>query len=193
MARLTRIYTRTGDDGETGLADGSRLRKSAPRVAALGDVDELNGHLGLIAAGLTETTLQARIIDVQHALFDLGGELAIPGVQLLTLADIQALEADIDGWNATLPVLQEFILPGGSLAVAQCHVARAVCRRAERSLAVLAETETLPGSTTAYINRLSDWLFVLARVIARHEGRAEIYWSRERRDRARSGTRSDPD
>lgn len=185
MTRLTRIYTRTGDGGTTGLADGSRLPKSAPRVAGMGEVDELNCHLGLLITLLGSGPLVQRLTDIQHALFDLGGELAIPGVQLITLADIQRLEQDMDHWNTTLPVLAEFILPGGSPAVAQCHVARAVCRRVERVLAVLAETETLAGSATAFINRLSDWLFVLAREIARLEGGQEVYWSRERRDRSR--------
>jgi cob(I)alamin adenosyltransferase len=189
MNRLTRIYTRTGDHGTTGLADGSRTLKTAARVVAMGEVDELNAHLGRLAVEAAVTPEVARLDDVQHALFDLGGELALPGIRLIEAADVEGLESDMDAWNAELPVLQEFILPGGSRAVAEAHLCRAVCRRAERALTALAqdEADALNPASRAFVNRLSDWLFVLSRRIARREGGTERYWSRSRRERARDG------
>jgi len=193
MSRLTRIYTRTGDHGTTGLADGSRTLKTSARVVAMGEIDELNAHIGRLAVESAVAPEVTRLDDIQHALFDLGGELAMPGVRLIEEADVEGLEADMDTWNAGLPVLEEFILPGGSRAVAEAHVCRAVCRRAERALTALAqdEPESLNAVSRAFVNRLSDWLFVLSRHIAQREGGTERYWSRARRERARGATRKD--
>ncbi|HAZ60772.1 MAG TPA: cob(I)yrinic acid a,c-diamide adenosyltransferase [Gammaproteobacteria bacterium] len=187
MSRLTRIVTRTGDSGTTALADGSRMSKSALRIVAMGEVDELNSQLGLLAAEATLLPEIARLEDIQHALFDLGGELAMPGVQLLTREDVLGLEADISAWNAALPILDEFILPAGSRAVAQTHVARAVCRRAERALAAIMLQEPLANFSLPFANRLSDWLFVLARRVGVREGGTVRYWSRTRRERVAGG------
>ncbi len=183
MSRLTRIVTRTGDSGTTALADGSRMPKSALRIVAMGEVDELNSQLGLLAAEPALLLELPRLEDIQHALFDLGGELAMPGVQLLTQEDVLGLEADILAWNTALPVLDEFILPGGGRAVAQTHVTRAVCRRAERALAAILLHEPLAAFSLPFTNRLSDWLFVLARRVGVREGGTVRYWSRSRRER----------
>lgn len=183
MNRLTRIYTRTGDSGTTGLADGSRLPKSALRVVAMGEVDELNSQIGLLATEPVLVPEGARLVDIQHALFDLGGELAMPGVSLLVQEDVLGLEADVDAWNASLPILEEFILPGGSRAVAQAQLTRAICRRAERALTAVAQVEPLAPVSLAFVNRLSDWFFVLARRVSAREGGTEHYWSRARRER----------
>jgi len=183
MSRLTRIYTRTGDTGTTGLADGSRMPKSALRIVAMGEVDELNSLIGLLAVEEGLAPECARLEDIQHALFDLGGELALPSVRLLVPDDVLALEADIDAWNAALPILDEFILPGGSRAVAQTQLARSVCRRTERALTALGQLESLSPVSLAFVNRLSDWFFVLARRVSVREGGTERYWSRARRER----------
>lgn len=179
--RLSKIYTRTGDDGTTGLGDGTRTRKTAQRVEAMGDIDELNSHIGLLRAQLADCSqaqvLIAQLSLIQHDLFNLGGELAVPGYTLLSEQGPTALEQQIDQFNTQLPALDNFILPAGSLAIAQCHVCRSVCRRAERQLHRLAESgETLSNSALPYLNRLSDWLFVAAREIARLEGVAEVLW-----------------
>ncbi|WP_185267467.1 cob(I)yrinic acid a,c-diamide adenosyltransferase [Halopseudomonas xiamenensis] len=177
--RLSKLYTRTGDAGTTGLADGSRVGKDSPRIEAMGAVDELNSCIGVLLAGLTSTALQpvhVALAPVQHRLFDIGGELAIPGVNIIEAADVTELETLIDGFNAELPPLKEFILPGGSLQIAQAHLARSVCRRAERRYQTLAGKETINPQALAYLNRLSDLLFVTARSIARLDSTAEVLW-----------------
>ena len=182
--RLSKIYTRTGDKGETGLGDGRRVAKDHPRVEAIGEVDTLNSQLGLLLAGLaTETARHTGLKEVsdvlapcQHRLFDLGGELAMPAYQALKVAEIERLEAAIDGWNEELGPLENFILPGGSALVAQAHVCRSLARSAERRCQQLNAMEPLAGPGLAYINRLSDLLFVAARVIARRQGVAEVLW-----------------
>ncbi|OEY67788.1 cob(I)yrinic acid a,c-diamide adenosyltransferase [Marinobacter sp. X15-166B] len=175
--RLSKIYTRTGDDGSTGLADGSRLAKSTLRIEALGTVDEVNSHLGMLLALLPANDQLAPVLKrIQHHLFDLGGEFAIPGSQMITAAHIDWLELCLDTHNDTLPPLKNFILPGGSQPAAQCHLARAVCRRAERVVVALASEETINPGARQYLNRLSDVLFVFARVLARREGAQEILW-----------------
>jgi cob(I)alamin adenosyltransferase len=182
--RLSKIYTRTGDKGETGLGDGRRVPKDHPRVEAIGEVDTLNSQLGLLLAGLEGLAGAApamqEIIDVlapcQHRLFDLGGELAMPEYQALNAAEIERLEAAIDVWNEELGPLENFILPGGSALIAQAHVCRSLARSAERRCQHLNAIEPLAGFGLAYINRLSDLLFVAARLIARRQGVAEILW-----------------
>lgn len=182
--RLTRIYTRTGDAGDTGLGISERIGKDSPRIAAIGDIDELNAYIGFLVQALpADHSDQARLSQIQHDLFDLGGELAMPGHELLDAILIEQLEADIDRINAELPPLENFILPGGSEAAARCHLARTVCRRAERSLVAFNRAEQ-PGHILAqrYLNRLSDWLFVCSRQLARADGGAEVLWqSRHRR------------
>jgi cob(I)alamin adenosyltransferase len=182
--RLSKIYTRTGDKGETGLGDGRRVTKDHPRVEAIGEVDTLNSQLGVLLAGLEALagTLPAvqEVIDVlapcQHRLFDLGGELAMPTYQALNAAEIERLETAIDRWNEELGPLENFILPGGSALIAQAHVCRSLARSAERRCQHLNAIEPLAGVGMAYINRLSDLLFVVARIIARRQGVAEILW-----------------
>lgn len=179
--RLTRITTRSGDDGSTGLADGSRLPKTHPRVVALGEVDELNAAIGLLCVvpGIDES-LPARLRRVQNELFDLGGELSLPGARVLDRGALARLETEIVGWNARLPPLTEFVLPGANEASARAHLARTVCRRAERALWVLAETPAAEsdGDLPRYLNRLSDWLFVLSRVLVQQAGDREVVWQR---------------
>ncbi|MEE4674033.1 cob(I)yrinic acid a,c-diamide adenosyltransferase [Pseudomonas alliivorans] len=182
--RLSKIYTRTGDAGETGLGDGRRVSKDHPRVEAIGEVDTLNSQLGLLLAGLIELGPSVsglnEVIDVlapcQHRLFDLGGELAMPSYKALNSAEVERLEAAIDVWNEELGPLENFILPGGSALIAQAHVCRSLARSAERRCQHLNAVEPLEGSGLAYINRLSDLLFVAARIIARRQGIAEILW-----------------
>lgn len=174
--RLSKIYTRTGDDGSTGLADGARVSKASAVVEAMGAVDELNCQLGVLLAqpGLLADE-QAQLKRVQHELFELGGELAMPEYQVLTDESVARLEEELDARNTALPPLTNFILPGGGPASAQAHLARAVCRRAERELVVLAEQERIRPELLHYLNRLSDWLFVAARTLARREG-GEVLW-----------------
>jgi cob(I)alamin adenosyltransferase len=179
--RLTKIYTRTGDDGSTGLGDGARVAKESPRVEAYGTVDEANSAIGvLLAVPSLPAAIKNCLIGVQHDLFDLGGELCIPGHRLVTAAYVDRLETTLDGFNEGLPPLKEFILPGGGPAAAACHVARAVCRRAERRVWSLARVEEVAPDALKYLNRLSDLLFVLARVLARHEQGSEVLWRRTR-------------
>jgi len=178
--RLSKIYTRTGDDGTTGLGDGSRTRKTSARIAAIGDLDELNCQLGVLLAEPMRVGLHRLLVDVQHDLFDLGGELAIPGSALLKPAAVAKLERAIDLFNDDLPALKEFLLPGGTRAAGVCHLARAVCRRAERSLLGLAADEPVNALALGFINRLSDLLFVAARVLARDSGAGEVMWQRQR-------------
>ena len=177
--RLSKIYTRTGDKGETGLGDGRRVAKDHPRIEAIGEVDTLNSQLGVLLAGLAEQRLD-EVIEVlapcQHRLFDLGGELAMPSYQALNAGEVQRLEAAIDHWNEELGPLENFILPGGSALIAQAHVCRSLARSAERRCQQLNAVEPLAGVGLAYINRLSDLLFVAARVIARRQGVAEVLW-----------------
>jgi cob(I)alamin adenosyltransferase len=179
--RLSKIYTRTGDDGTTGLGDGTRVRKDSARVEAYGTVDELNSALGVVLAtpGLPADVAHC-LSEVQHDLFDLGGELCIPSHVLTSDAHVERLEQTLDRLNETLPPLQDFVLPGGSPAAAACHLARAICRRAERRVWTLAAVETAPPAAARYLNRLSDLLFVIARTLARHEGGAEVLWRRDR-------------
>ncbi|NJN40647.1 MAG: cob(I)yrinic acid a,c-diamide adenosyltransferase [Gammaproteobacteria bacterium] len=179
--RLSKIYTRTGDDGTTGLGDGARVGKDDPRVEAYGTVDEANSAIGMILAvpGLPRDVADC-LTGVQHDLFDLGGELCIPGMQMIKAERIAAIEALLDGFNEALPPLKDFILPGGGPAAAACHVARTVCRRAERRVWTLARTQAVNDPASRYLNRLSDLLFVLARVLARHENGAEVLWRHDR-------------
>ena len=182
--RLSKIYTKTGDKGETGLADGRRVGKDHPRVEAMGELDTLNSQIGLLLAELAEQQAAwpglTEIIDVlapcQHRLFDLGGELAMPDYQALQEAEVERLEAAIDLWNEELGPLRNFILPGGSRAVAQAHVCRSLARGAERRCQHLNAVEPLRGEGLAYVNRLSDLLFVAARLIAERQGIAEVLW-----------------
>jgi cob(I)alamin adenosyltransferase len=182
--RLSKIYTRTGDAGTTGLGDGERTPKNAARVQAMGDVDELNSLLGVLLSDEPDPDTCKVLLAIQHDLFDLGGELSIPGSSLLPGSAVERLERAIDRWNDTLPPLKEFILPGGTRAAAHCHLARAVCRRAERAIVALAADETVNTALFEYINRLSDLLFVLARTLARADGGAEVLWDRSRIDDA---------
>jgi cob(I)alamin adenosyltransferase len=180
--RLTRITTRTGDDGTTGLATGTRLPKDSARIEVMGDVDELNSVLGLVLAQDPGVPRSDWLLEIQHDLFDLGGELALPGHALMAPERVTWLEERVDGMNATLPPLQEFILPGGGAAATTTHLARAVCRRAERHLVHLHREEPVTEVGRQYLNRLSDFLFVLARVLAREAGDGEVFW-RSRRTR----------
>jgi len=178
--RLSKIATRTGDDGSTGLGDGSRTGKDSLRIAAIGDVDELNSQLGLLLTEDLPEPVRAAMLHMQHDLFDLGGELCIPGYTLLKPAQVAQLDDWLAHYNADLPRLAEFILPGGSRAAAQAHVCRAVCRRAERSLVALGAVEALNEAPRQYLNRLSDLLFVLARVLNRAGGGSDVMWQRAR-------------
>ncbi len=175
--RLTRITTRTGDDGTTGLAGNVRVRKDAPRIAAMGEVDELNSHLGLLLTGTLPEHVRTLLVGIQHHLFDLGAELAMPEHAGITEAKLAVLEEAVTHYNAGLPPLKEFILPGGSRAAALCHVCRAVCRRAERGIVTLNSSEGSSTLLVPYINRLSDLLFILARVLNREAGVDEPYWN----------------
>jgi len=181
--RLSRIYTRTGDDGSTGLGDGSRVAKDDARVAAFGTVDEANSALGVLLAVPLPEDVRLLLTTLQHQLFDLGGELCIPGHAAIQEADVAALEAQLDHYNATLPSLQEFILPAGGEAAARCHLARTIVRRAEREAVTLARLQAVRPQALQYLNRLSDLLFVLARVLARSEGHGEVLWQHARRHR----------
>ena len=179
--RLSRIYTRTGDDGTTGLGDGSRVAKDSARVEAYGTLDEANSAIGVILAGEVPDDVRAVLVAVQHQLFDLGGELCIPGHAAIHAADIDRLEQHLDTFNEALPALKEFILPGGGEAGAGCHVARTVVRRAERQAVALSRLETVRPEAMRYLNRLSDLLFVLSRVLARASGHGEVLWNHDRR------------
>ena len=174
--RLSQIATRTGDDGTTGLGDGSRTEKDSLRIAALGDVDELNSTIGLLLTEDLPEAVRAALVGIQHDLFDLGGELCIPGWEKVTEAQVARLDALLAHHNAALPRLAEFILPGGSRAAAQAHLARTVCRRAERTVVALGRAEPLRPVPRQYLNRLSDLMFVLARVLNRHAGGTDVLW-----------------
>lgn len=177
--RLTKIYTKTGDQGSTALADGTRIAKDELIIAALGDVDELNAAMGIIVAN-TELPDQLKplFFQVQNELFELGGELSLPKYQGITESAVLRLEQQIDQWNQQLHPLKEFILPGGHPIAADCHLARTICRRAERTLVKLNQQSTLNSAMMQYINRLSDWLFVVARFINQNKQVAETYWQR---------------
>ena len=179
--RLSKIYTRTGDDGSTGLGDGSRVSKDHLRVEAYGTVDEANSSIGVVlACDAVPEGIRKVLTEVQHDLFELGGELCLPGYEAVTDAFITRLEKELDRLNAELPALEEFILPGGGMAAAHCHVARTVVRRAERVTASLAAKESIRPELLRYLNRLSDLLFVAARAIARAEHGQEVLWQRDR-------------
>lgn len=185
--RLSKIYTRTGDDGSTGLGDGSRVGKDALRVEAFGTIDEANSAIGLVLACEIPSRLRDLLLAVQHELFDLGGELCVPGMQLIDADDVQRLEHALDTLNADLPPLKDFILPGGGMAAAHCHLARTITRRAERCVVALARVEAVSADLLRYINRLSDLLFVVARVLAREAGAGEVLWHQTKRQRGTSG------
>jgi cob(I)alamin adenosyltransferase len=174
--RLSKIITRTGDGGETGLGAGSRVRKDSPRVAALGEIDELNSALGVLLAEPLSEKIRGDLQSIQHDLFDLGGDVSIPGRSTVTPGQAERLETLLEEMNAALPRLKEFILPGGTRAAGLAHLARAVCRRAERSLVALASSEDVAGAGRIYLNRLSDFLFVLGRVLNRDGGRGDVLW-----------------
>ena len=179
--RISKIYTRTGDAGQTGLGDGRRVPKSDARIHAIGEIDETNATLGLL---LTEKKLPADVrvllTDVQHDLFDLGGEVCIPGMSMITAQQVGRLEKTIDHYNTGLEPLKDFILPGGSRAAALAHHARTVCRRAERTLVTLAQVETVGDGARQYLNRLSDLLFVLGRILNRAAGREDVLWQKRK-------------
>ncbi len=177
--RLSKIYTRTGDDGSTGLADGQRVPKDSARVEAMGAVDELNSLVGAVLVHEVRDDIDDLLTDVQHALFDVGGELAIPGALTVTDSYVSRLENALDALNADLPMLKEFILPGGGAAAVAAHVARAGCRRAERRLLTLSRSEQINPASGRYLNRLSDLLFVIARVLAVGD-RGEVFWDARR-------------
>ena len=182
--RLSKIYTRTGDDGQTGLADGRRVNKSHPRIEAIGALDEFNSSLGLLLAELQDQLSAAPKLEAiitaltpcQHRIFDMGGELAMPEYQALHADEITRIEQTIDAWNVQVGPLKEFILPGGSRLIAQAHICRSSARNAERRCQALHSSESLRPEMLGYINRLSDLLFVAARLIAQYQGCAEIHW-----------------
>jgi cob(I)alamin adenosyltransferase len=177
--RLSRIYTRTGDDGSTGLGDGSRVAKDDLRIEAYGTVDELNSHLGMILALDLPSEICQLLVKVQHQLFNLGSELCVPEILVIEQDHIDWLEESLDRLNAELPSLREFILPGGNPAAAVCHVARTVCRRCERILVALSREQSINPLACTFLNRLSDLLFVVARVLARADGGEELFWDKD--------------
>ncbi len=174
--RLSKIYTRTGDKGTTGLGDGSRVDKDNLRVETFGTVDELNSNIGLVLSSDLDTDIRECLTRTQHELFDLGGELCMPGQTLIPESYVEQLEADLDRFNEALPPLKDFILPGGSEPAARCHLARTVCRRAERLMVSLGKQDNINQVSLRYLNRLSDLLFVTARVLARADGNSEVLW-----------------
>jgi cob(I)alamin adenosyltransferase len=184
--RLTQIATRTGDDGTTGLGDNTRVGKDNPRVQAMGEVDELNSHIGLLLCEDMPGDVRTLLLEIQHQLFNLGGELSIPGFELLKPEAVLALDEALAAHNERLPKLQEFILPGGNRAASQAHVCRTVARRAERALVALGAGEPLRDAPRQYLNRLSDLLFVLARVLNRMNGGDDVYWKSERLQRSQA-------
>jgi cob(I)alamin adenosyltransferase len=179
--RLSKIATRTGDDGTTGLGDGSRVRKDDARIAAMGDVDELNSQIGVLLTEPLPADVQDALTAIQHDLFDLGGEICIPGHTVIGDAHLARLDGWLAHYNADLPPLKEFILPGGTRAAALAHVCRTICRRAERMIVTLGVDQTLADAPRRYVNRLSDLLFVLARVLNRAGGGSDVLWQPERR------------
>ena len=178
--RLTQIATRTGDDGTTGLGDNTRVSKDHLRVHAMGDVDELNSHIGLLLCEEVPAEARDLLVEIQHQLFNLGGELSIPGFELLKAEAVAALDEALAHYNAQLPRLEEFILPAGNRAASQAHVCRTVARRAERAVVALGGVDPLRETPRQYLNRLSDLMFVLARVFNRMNGGDDVYWKSER-------------
>jgi cob(I)alamin adenosyltransferase len=176
--RLSRIVTRTGDAGTTGLGDGSRTTKDSLRIDAIGEVDELNSGLGVLLCEDLPHSVQAALLDIQNDLFDLGGELCMPGYEIIKDVQVSRLEALAEEFNANLPMLKEFILPGGTRAAALAHLSRTVCRRAERAMVKLHNAEPIPEAGRRYINRLSDLLFILGRVLNRAGGRGDVLWQK---------------
>jgi cob(I)alamin adenosyltransferase len=176
--RLSKIVTRTGDAGTTGLGDGSRTTKDSLRIDAIGEVDELNSGLGVLLCEDMPDAMRAALLDVQNDLFDLGGELCLPGMEVMKEAQVARLEAQAEGFNAELPMLKEFILPGGTRAAALAHLSRTVCRRAERAMVRLHGAEPLSDPARRYINRLSDLLFILGRALNRAGGRGDVLWQK---------------
>lgn len=174
--RLSKITTRTGDSGETGLGDGSRVGKASQRVAALGDIDELNSAIGVLLAEPVPERIRTVLEGVQHDLFDLGGDVSIPGRATVSEGQVRRLESALEEFNASLPPLKEFILPGGTRAAGLAHLTRTVCRRAERSLVALGASEKVADEARVYLNRLSDLLFVLGRALNREGGRGDVLW-----------------
>jgi cob(I)alamin adenosyltransferase len=181
--RLSKIATRTGDRGETGLGDGSRVAKDSARIQALGDIDELNSGIGVLLAEKMPAALRKALLEVQHDLFDLGGEVCIPGHSIISEAQVLHLDALLATYNGKLPALKEFILPGGTRAAALAHLSRTVCRRAERSVVALGRAEPVGERTRQYLNRLSDLLFVLGRTLNRAGRRGDVLWRHERKRR----------
>jgi cob(I)alamin adenosyltransferase len=179
--RLSKIATRTGDNGTTGLGDGSRTGKDSLRVHAMGDVDELNSHVGLLLCEELPDALREELVSIQHDLFDMGGELCIPGYTMITEVQVARLDALLAKYNADLPPLKDFILPAGSRAAAQSHVCRTVCRRAERAIVTLGKDEKINDNPRLYMNRLSDLLFVLSRVLNRYAGGSDVLWEKDRK------------
>ena len=182
--RLTKIYTRKGDDGATELSNRDRIDKCDTRIEAMGDIDELNSILGLLRANNIPSEISSYLLNIQHRLFDIGAELAIPGNAIISPESVDKLEELIDNFNADLPSLKEFILPGGSLSASICHLARTICRRSERTLVRLARKQTFNAETLRYVNRLSDLLFVFARTLNQKEGDKEVLWDSERLKRS---------
>ena len=178
--RLSKIYTRTGDDGTTGLGDGSRLDKDDLRIEAIGAIDELNSTIGYLLTCELPGTVRSSLTDIQHVLFDIGGELSIPGASISKTEQVEQLERTLDELNAGLPALKEFILPGGSGAAAACHVARSVCRRAERRTCSLGKQASINPVSLEYLNRLSDLLFVMARHLNKQAGKPDVFWKHVR-------------
>jgi cob(I)alamin adenosyltransferase len=178
--RLSKIATRKGDDGTTGLGDGQRTGKDSLRIAAIGEVDELNSNLGVLLCEDMPPALREQLVSIQHDLFDLGGELCIPGYQMIQETQVARLDALLAHYNADLPPLKDFILPAGSRAAALSHVCRTVCRRAERAIVALGRSETIHPHPRQYVNRLSDLLFVLSRVLNRHAGGSDVLWQKDR-------------
>jgi cob(I)alamin adenosyltransferase len=175
--RLSKIYTRTGDKGTTSLGDGTRVAKDGLRIAAIGDVDELNSMIGILQTESMEANIHAVLEDIQHDLFDIGGELCMPGHAMIKPERVTALETQLDAWNDTLEPLKEFILPGGGSAAAYCHLARTICRRTERQMNSLNSHEKITEISLQYINRLSDLLFVLCRILNKNAGVPDVHWN----------------
>lgn len=178
--RLSKIYTRKGDDGTTGIADGSRVSKDGVRMHAIGEVDELNSMLGVVINKCSHATTKENLITIQHDLFNLGGQLAMPDYEMITQQRIDWLEISLDEMNAQLKPLDEFILPGGAEDASFCQIARTICRRVERAMVALNKEEKIEAETMAYINRLSDWLFVACRILNKVQNEAEVYWQSDR-------------
>jgi cob(I)alamin adenosyltransferase len=179
--RLSKIATRTGDNGTTGLGDGTRVGKDSLRVHAMGDVDELNSHIGVLMCEDLPSVMKEEFKSIQHDLFDMGGELCIPGYTMITEAQVTRLDGLLAKYNADLPPLKDFILPGGSRAAAIAHVCRTVCRRAERAIVSVGNAETINDAPRQYMNRLSDLLFVISRVLNRYAGGSDVLWEKDRK------------